>query len=249
MEYTSFAGGFMSATSFSLEPENHLGPGAPPRDARATRILKTLGKIFQHDLPNQLVVFQGLVQLLELEEQDALTPQAREYIERMKSVSQRAIHLGKYVKEMSHLANSREVPEVIAVPSLAKEMRAHARHTHGDINFDWQGEWADVQIYASRVAVLRCLAELIALTLVLAPCKAYRIALDSYTPDQTVRLHLALAPHGNPPPPFPTLPRVWESRLEFLFAAELLAGSGGTLQVRVTTTPGVIFDLDLPLAS
>src|SRR5689334_16086376 len=89
-------------------------PGADSAsENRAERILKTLARVFQHDLPNQLVVFQGLLQLLESEDQDRLSPQGLEFLQRMKSVSLKTLEIGRHVKEMSTLFNKPGVIETV----------------------------------------------------------------------------------------------------------------------------------------
>src|SRR6266542_6419629 len=49
--------------------------------ARASRLLEALHPVCSHDLPNQIVALQSLLQLFSWDEADHLTPQGREYFD------------------------------------------------------------------------------------------------------------------------------------------------------------------------
>src|SRR6266542_384953 len=53
--------------------------------AKAERLLRSMHKVFSHDLPNQMVVLQSLLQLLRQEEAQNLTDDGREYVRRLQN--------------------------------------------------------------------------------------------------------------------------------------------------------------------
>jgi signal transduction histidine kinase len=221
-------------------------PGPGQDKTKAERILKILAKVFQHDLPNQLVVFQGLVQLLELEEKERLTSQALEYLQRMKAVSQRTLNLGRYIKELSYLAGKEEIVERVHLASLVQEFKAQAKHTFTDCQLEWKSSLEITQLTVGRQNLIKGLVELMRLTFSLAGGKSFHINFQARAEVGFDLLQLDIIPGEVLKDPLPTEAKTWEGRLEFLLARELLASGGGTLQLGTEKGPGVEFFLKIP---
>ena len=59
------------------------------RTMPSDRLLRGMQKVCSHDLPNQIVVLQSLLQMLQLEEADRLSPDGRDYVRRLQKVTRR----------------------------------------------------------------------------------------------------------------------------------------------------------------
>src|SRR5262249_37260293 len=63
---------------------------SPQQTVSTDRLLACFRKAFNHDLPNQLVAIQGLLQVLRLDEADRLSPQGQACLERVIAAPDRA---------------------------------------------------------------------------------------------------------------------------------------------------------------
>ena len=91
---------------------------------RADRLLGKMDRVLSHDLPNQIVAVQSLVQLLEMDKMSRLGPEGRECISRLHRVARRAHGMVRFLKELSRLhAPPRRVEEV-APATVIRELRA-----------------------------------------------------------------------------------------------------------------------------
>src|SRR5689334_11074635 len=82
---------------------SHLRTTVDGQPTDAERRLTSMHKVCNHDLPNQLVVLQSLLKLMELEEAEHLSEQGREFVRRMQNASQHASSMVRFLKEMSGL--------------------------------------------------------------------------------------------------------------------------------------------------
>src|SRR6266446_5901695 len=76
--------------------------------SRAERLLAAMHKVFSHDLPNQLVVVQSLLSLLQLEDEANLSQDGKEHLARLRGAAGRAGLLVDFLKEMARLSRLRE---------------------------------------------------------------------------------------------------------------------------------------------
>jgi signal transduction histidine kinase len=65
------------------------------------RALACLRRALGHDLPNQMVAVRGLVQILDLEEQDRLSPTGRDYLRRLSSAAERTHTAMRALEELA----------------------------------------------------------------------------------------------------------------------------------------------------
>jgi hypothetical protein len=96
----------------------------PPDDdkGQCERLLGKMHQVLSHDLPNQIVLLQSLVHLLELEEAEQLGEEGRERVHRLHRVARKAAGMVRYLKEMSRLAGYRRRVEEVALASLVREI-------------------------------------------------------------------------------------------------------------------------------
>jgi len=117
-------------------------PEAPePPEARAERLLRGMQKVINHDLPNQMVVVQSLLQLLQMEELDRLSPDGREYVERLTSVARKAAGMVRFLKEMGRLQRYEPQLEDVTLAALARELRAELNQLCPDRVLEYQWDW------------------------------------------------------------------------------------------------------------
>lgn len=89
---------------------------------KAERLLTCLKKVFRHDLPNQLLVQQGMLQLLEMEEGNRLSREGQDYLQRIKAANQRALEMSRLLAEIASLGSRAKHPEKIHLGSLLEEV-------------------------------------------------------------------------------------------------------------------------------
>lgn len=116
-------------------------PIEPPRLSRLERLLQAMRPIYRHDLPNQLVIIQGLIQLLEMDEKDRLSEQGRDYLTRLSRVSRKALDMSRFLKEMTRLMTIDERASPIELPRFMEEVRAEARLLWPEVRFELSSDF------------------------------------------------------------------------------------------------------------
>jgi signal transduction histidine kinase len=105
---------------------NRLDPLDAARSvARTERVLACFRKALGHDLSNQLVAVQGLIQVLRLEEGQHLSPEGRDYLERLAAAARRAQALVGELAEVCRTVQASDAPAGAAA-SLAEAAREAA---------------------------------------------------------------------------------------------------------------------------
>src|SRR5262245_18876076 len=105
------------------DPVEHL--------ARAGRALWHLRKALSHDVSNQLVAVQGLLQLLQMDEADRLSADGQDYVRRAATAAQRAKGSLETLKALARLGGEKLPPcEVISLDGLVRELTADVKAHH-----------------------------------------------------------------------------------------------------------------------
>src|SRR2546428_14173599 len=104
-------------------------PPAGAADVSATqapdeRLLDGLQHLLGHELPNQLIALQGLLRLFAFDEDDRLTPAAREYLQRLAGVAQRIQTIIQGMVELCRLRHPVEASENFLFADVAGEAAA-----------------------------------------------------------------------------------------------------------------------------
>ena len=104
----------------------HLSPTQPPwpHFARRERLVPSTGvpeglerllaclqKATGHELPNELVAMQGLVQLVQMEEGDHLGPESKDYLRRLVSRLRQTLELVRALAEAVRLGRQHLPPK------------------------------------------------------------------------------------------------------------------------------------------
>jgi hypothetical protein len=208
-------------------------------------------KVYSHDLPNQIVALQSLLQMLQLEETDRLSKDGREYVERLQKVSQRTSQMVRFLKEMGRLHAYIAKPEVLSLNMLARELQASVRQQFPQLEaaYDWQ--WNVAAIDADYRTFSQALSELLS-CLLPSDCKACRVrALAQIAGNQiAVDFFLAASGTASDNKPNPGLGRGCSpppaERMEVTLARELLAISEATLEIDPQGNGGIRFTIFLP---
>src|SRR5262249_17490878 len=91
--------------------------------AHSEEILRGMHKALAHDLPNQIVVWQGLLQLRDQDESARLGPDGREFLRRLHGAAGRTAALARFLKEMARVPALTCNTETIALDRLARELQ------------------------------------------------------------------------------------------------------------------------------
>ncbi len=224
--------------------ETPAGEGG--KAARAERLLGHLRKILGHDLPNQLVAVQGLLQVLQLEERQRLSADGQDYVRRAAAAAQRAQGLVSNLKELARLGCEQRPPEAVSLAELAAEVAAEIKNLHAGSALDCRlGPDADRVAAPRRLlhdGLLRLLRSL------LAGDEACRLRIRSRRVPGGVELTV-VDPRRDGLPPARLAgaeePPGAGDRLEWVLVQETLGECGGSLSVRPEAS-GNVFVLVLP---
>jgi signal transduction histidine kinase len=116
-----------------MDEPRHLLHGSAPaasierRLARAERILTCFQKSLGHDLPNQLVALQGVLQVLELEEGSRLSAEGRDYLKRLGDISRRLRETITTLRAIGRAAAETGPAEEVSLTELAREAAAEVK--------------------------------------------------------------------------------------------------------------------------
>ena len=185
-------------------------------------------QVCSHDLPNQAVALQSLLQLFAWDETEQLSPQGREYFERLQSIAAKAGILIQYLRDLARL--QRYVPrwENLFCAQLAQELRAEVRRAFPDHAWSWDCHWRVEAVAADRRLLLQGLSQLARFAVLAGAGGAPRVEMTTAPhPDHiawtvTVRTARDTAPS---PASFEAAsieqPLAWALAQEFLAATEI----------------------------
>ena len=207
-------------TSFGYIHGNHSFTNVRFVKRRAGRILQGMGMVISHDLPNELVVLQSLLQMLSDEEPARLSNDWREYVRRSQNAARRAGDLVRFLKEMGRLNTLVGKTETINLADLARELQGELQQRYPDKQFEFAWHWSVATIVGDARAYRHGIVELFAALLQPHP-KQYRVSASSKRHSDEIELAFCLAPA-------PTFAvgkeeRTLEQRMEFMLAREWLA--------------------------
>jgi signal transduction histidine kinase len=94
----------------------------------AQRVLESLRRVLSHDLPNHLVTVQGLAQMLEMDEQDRLSADGRDYLQRLSGAAHRAHTLIRALADLAEIGLRGGSIETVSLGEVIREAAAAAKH-------------------------------------------------------------------------------------------------------------------------
>lgn len=129
-------------------------------EERAVRLLRGMHRVVSHDLPNQLVALQSLLQLLHADEWDHLGPEGRAHLAQLVGAAERAGAQVRFLKEMARLQRCQPNVEEVALSSLSRELQGDlAEFSDGAPHYAW--DWQVKTIHADSRLLVQALRELL----------------------------------------------------------------------------------------
>ena len=188
---------------------------------RSDRLLRGMHKVFSHDLPNQMVVLQSLLQFLDQDEYAHLSVEGREYLRRLQHATGRASEMVRFLKEMGRLNAFASKSETFALSLLGRELQGELQRRYPALKFEFEWRWKVPTIVGDTRVYLQAILELCS-GLMLGQGKACRVSASCEQQGDAVELtfHLdemseaaALRWH----------PQTVDQRMEIILAREWLA--------------------------
>jgi signal transduction histidine kinase len=224
-------------------------PALAGDELRSERLLAAMHRVFSHDLPNQLVVVQSLINLL-AEEENNLSADGREILTRLAQAAQRAGGMVDFLKEMARLSKLVETMEVIPLAALARELQAALTHLYPQRRVCVAASWAVDSVYAGRRSLQQAVVQLARCGIEHFRSDEVKIVLASGAAGPGVEISLGIEPGNAQPLPNATSLRqdrsLPELRLEFVLAREMLAIWGGSLTARPQPGQSYFFVIGVP---
>jgi light-regulated signal transduction histidine kinase (bacteriophytochrome) len=201
-------------------------------------------QVVSHDLPNQLVAVQGLLQLLSLEEADRLSEEGREYLRRLHNATRRGAELARFLKEMERLRTFTVQSTTIGLADLARELQGELQQRFPTKVFEFKWQWHEPQAVGDPRVLSQAIRELL-IGLIPAAASHCRISASSNRQGKAIELAFCLedaqgsTPADQPAPPF-------EQRLEVILAREWLALLNTALELAESSGNEVRFSILIP---
>jgi hypothetical protein len=231
-----------------IESLSKSGSSPPPRERampkehdtdRSARLLRTMHPVLSHDLPNQLVALQGLLQMLELAEAPVLAAPSHETFYRLQRVARKTSEMVRFLKELERLGSYQCRLEEIRLNGLVREVKVQLQQRCPELSLEYalagdpKTVVADAHLLThALVELLRCLLETKLVDRVAMQFAAQRLGKDT-------ELRGELRWPSKPAEPatlaVPSDRVSLEKRLEIVLAEELLTVCGGRLtEVKVS---------------
>jgi signal transduction histidine kinase len=217
-----------------------------PSLARLQRLLEGCRKGVSHDLANQMVVLLGLLQLLQQDEAQRLSPAGRDYVRRLLGAARRTQDLARTLKDLTGLAGPAPPARPVAIAELVQEVLQEMPDLSS--TFEWQAP----RVLAPRPLLIQAVAQ--AVRLLVETAGRARPELDFRSLPAPAGVELTINVRSLPAAPSPALPPLrppaqlpgaWHERLECLLLRELAAACGGAVIWR-TADAGPSLGLSLP---
>ena len=213
---------------------------------RAERLLRNMDKVFSHDLPNEIVVVQSLLQFLSLEETERLSDNGREYVRRLQNATRRASDMVRFLKEMARVNAYACKMETVALVSLARELQGELQRLHPAREFVFAWQWETPALFGDARAFLHALIQLFAG--LLSP-QGLRCQVQAGARPLKGALELTFQFEETPAaldPPVSLSPRGLGEKMEIILAREWLALCGADVNVTRNGAAGTSFAIAVP---
>jgi K+-sensing histidine kinase KdpD len=135
-------------------------------DGRGERLLQKMRPVFSHDLPNQMVALQSLLQMLERDEAELLSDAGRDYVGRLHQVAHKTAGLIAFLRELGGLHAYRPQVAGVALARVLRDVQSelHEQLPDTPIECELGGDVPSVNADArlltrALVALLGCLLE------------------------------------------------------------------------------------------
>ena len=225
-------------------------PTSPNPDAglRAQRLLEAMHPVCSHDLPNQAVALQSLLQLFAWDEADQLSPQGREYFERLQSIAAKTTVFVRFLKELARLQRLTPHPEKLPAGQIMHEVRTEAERMFPAQTWTWKCDWHEEPVTVDRRLVHHGLLHLLRSVVLGGGGAAATVEMQTTPHPDHVAWTIAFRRADPVAPPAPAAEAIQlEQRLALTLAQEYLAATDIACRAVEASTAGVTsFALMIP---
>ena len=120
-----------------------------PHKTAAERLVAAMHQACSHDLPNQVLSLQSLINLMDMDEVIPLGAAGHEYLTRLKAVAEKTAGMTDFLKAMVRLARTVPQPRALAVLELFRELMAEAKSAF-DVPLVWDMRGLSGNVRARR---------------------------------------------------------------------------------------------------
>jgi light-regulated signal transduction histidine kinase (bacteriophytochrome) len=214
---------------------------------RSDRLLRGMHKVFSHDLPNQMVALQSLLQLLSADEAEHLGNEGQEYVRRLQSATLRACEQVRFLKEMGRINAVSAKAETITLRMVARELQGELQQKHASTEFAFEWQWHAPTVVGDPRTFALALSELFSV-FVRPNSERCQVSAESRErgdrTELTFRLEECNVVKENRIPGWTE--QTVEQRMEIVLAREWLALSGARLEVLLPGDGTIHFVISIP---
>jgi hypothetical protein len=197
---------------------------------RAARLLEQMHRVVSHDLPNQMVALQSLLQLLDMEDLADLSAEAREYVRRLGTVAGKAGSLVRFIKEMTRLHSYQPRIETFCLAALMPDVRADLALALPESALEYRIEGDSCRVQGDPRLVRLALVEVLRYLAGRVPAVRLQITLAGTESTRGVELRGSVRAAHEAAGTMPlVLPGDADESCELVLARAWLAIGGGTL--------------------
>jgi light-regulated signal transduction histidine kinase (bacteriophytochrome) len=211
---------------------------------RAQRLLAAMHPVCSHDLPNQVVALQSLLQLFEWDEAENLTAQGREHYGRLRSIAAKTFAHVQFLREIVRL--ERHVPEraKLTFAQIHDDVRAEVHQRLSESTWQWDAQWDVERLIADRRLVQLGVVQLLRGACGIGPA-TWRVRMHTAAKNDGVEWTIATHLQGNATPAASEA-ALLEQRLALTLAQEYLAATDIACRPAEGSAPGAtVFSLTL----
>lgn len=205
------------------------------------RCWRAIQKVISHDLPNQLIAVQGLLQLLALDEAERLSADGLDIVKRLQATSVRLLEMTHLLKELAKAPGACDQPVMVSLTDLVSEAVTEARQQFPRLNVSLQGFEAVHQVRAVSRSLHQALVLLLKVAVQSAAKEIVRLVIGADRGEGVTTLWLGFAPDRNDGQTI-WASRTFDDRLELLLARELMH-DWGEVEVGQDPARGKLFVL------
>jgi len=133
---------------------------------RADPLLRRMHSVLSHDLPNQMVALQSLLQMLERDDADQRSAQEQETVQRLRRVAGKTATMVRFLRELDRLHNYSARMEDIPLDGLFREIKVELQQhiAEGSVECRLAGDVRTLRadprlLVQALVELMRCLIE------------------------------------------------------------------------------------------
>lgn len=197
---------------------------------RADRLLRRMHPVLSHDLPNQMVALQSLLQMLERDRAEQVTAQEQETVQRLRRVAGKTGVMVRFLRELGRLNSYSARLEELRLASVIREVKVELQQHVAEGSVECQLAGDVKTLVADRRLLIQSLVELLRCLIGRRPAGPCSLRIRGEVTQDATELRGELT-WSNDVPPVPSDTVAPErtslmQRLEIVLAQELLAACG-----------------------